>query len=84
MTKVISTTKESAQLDKLIRKANQEKTRFIVGEPGEVAGVLVGMQDYIRTFAPEPEVLKMTGEQSNEEGYEQAHDATDRPRDRRL
>src|ERR1700692_1915521 len=47
MTKVISTAKASAQLDQLIRKANREKTRFIVGKPGEVAGVLVGMQDYL-------------------------------------
>ena len=68
MTKVISTTKASEQLDQLIRKANREKTRFIVGKPGEVAGVLVGMQDYLRTFAPEPEVLKVIGEQSKKKG----------------
>jgi hypothetical protein len=68
MTKVISTTKASAQLDQLIRKANQDKTRFIVGKPGEAAGVLVGMQDYIRTFAPEPAVLKLIGEQSKKKG----------------
>src|ERR1700676_1735337 len=64
MTKVISTTKASAQLEQLIRKANQEKTHFIVGKPGEVAGVLVGMQAYIRTLAQEPKVLTVIGEQS--------------------
>jgi hypothetical protein len=64
MTRAISTAKASAQLDQLIRKANQEETRFIVGKPGEAAGVLVGMEDYIRTFAPEPGVLKVIGRQS--------------------
>ncbi|MBZ5678260.1 MAG: type II toxin-antitoxin system Phd/YefM family antitoxin [Acidobacteriia bacterium] len=68
MTKVISTTKASAQLDQLIRKANRQKTRFMVGKPGEAAGVLVGIEDYIRTFAPEPKVLKMIGEQSKKKG----------------
>jgi len=68
MTKVISTTKASAQLDQLIRRANRQKTRFIVGGPGEAAGVLVGMEDYIRTFAPEPQVLKVIGEQSKKKG----------------
>jgi hypothetical protein len=68
MTKVISTSRASAQLDRLIRKANLEQTRFIVGTRGEAAGVLVGIQDYIRTFAPEPEVLKLIGEQSRKKG----------------
>lgn len=68
MTKVISTTKASTQLNQLIRRANREKTRFILGNPGEAAAVLVGIQDYIRTFAPEPEVLKIIGQQSKEEG----------------
>lgn len=68
MTKVISTTKASAQLDQLIRRANRQRTRFIVGTPGESAGVLVGIEDYIRTFAPEPEILKVIGEQSKKKG----------------
>jgi len=68
MTKAISTSKASAQLGRLIRKANLEQTRFIVGTRGEAAGVLVGIQDYIRTFAPEPEVLKLIGEQSKKKG----------------
>jgi len=68
MTKLITTAKASARLDQLIRKANQEKTRFIVGKPGEAVGVLMGIEDYIRTFAPEPDVLKRIGEQSREQG----------------
>jgi hypothetical protein len=68
MTKAISTTRAAAQLDELIRKANRQKTRFIVGKPGEAAGVLVGIEDYIRTFAPEPKVLKVIGEQSKKKG----------------
>ena len=68
MTRVISTTKASAQLEQLIRRANRQKTRFIVGKPGETAAVLVGIEDYIRTFAPEPEVLKVIGEQSRKKG----------------
>jgi hypothetical protein len=68
MTKVISTTKASAQLDRLIRKANQEKTRYILSREGAAAGVLVGIQDYIRTFGPEPEVLRVIGERSTKRG----------------
>lgn len=68
MTKVISTAKASAQLDGLIRKANQKSARLIVGKLGEPAGVLVGIGDYIRTFAPEPDVLKVIGEQSKSKG----------------
>jgi hypothetical protein len=68
MTKVISTSKASAQLDQLIRKANRQKTRFILGKPGETAGVLVGIEDYIRTFATEPEVLRVIGGQSKKKG----------------
>jgi len=68
MTKVISTSKASAQLVQLIRKVNRQKTRFIVSKPGEAAGVLVGIEDYTRNFAPEPEVLKVIGEQSKKKG----------------
>jgi len=64
MTKVISATKASGKLDQLIRKANRQRVRFILEKPGEAAGVLVGIQDYLRLFAPEPEVLKLIGEES--------------------
>lgn len=68
MTKTVSVAKASAKLDQLIQRANRENTRFIVGKPGEVAGVLVGMEEYIRTFAPEPEILRIIGEQSKIKG----------------
>ena len=43
-------------------------TRFIVGRRGEPIVVIMGIQDFINTIAPEPEVLTLIGEASERNG----------------
>lgn len=64
MTKVVSALTARTQFGQIMRKANKESTRFIVDRRGEPLVVIMGIQDFIDTVAPEPEVLTLIGEAS--------------------
>ena len=68
MTKFITASMAATKLDRVMRKANEKNDRFIVQKPGQAPVVIVGIQDFIRTFGPEPKVLKTIGEQSKHKG----------------
>ena len=71
MTKVISALTARTQLGQIMRRANRERARFVVGKRGEPQIVIMGIRDYIKIIAPEPEILRLIGEQSKRKGTDQ-------------
>lgn len=68
MTRVISALTARTQFGQIMRRASKNNTRFIVDRRGEPLVVIMGIQDFIKTIAPEPEVLTLIGEASKRKG----------------
>ncbi len=68
MTKVVSALTARTQFGQIMRKANKDSTRFIVDRRGEPIVVIMGIQDFVNTIAPEPEVLTLIGQASKRKG----------------
>jgi prevent-host-death family protein len=68
MTKVVSALTARTQFGQILKLASKKSQRFIVDRRGEPLAVIMGIQDFIKTVAPEPEVLKAIGEASKRKG----------------
>lgn len=68
MTKVVTALTARTQLGQIMRRATKENARFIVGRRGAPQVVIIGIQDYIKMTAPEPEILTLIGEASKRKG----------------
>jgi prevent-host-death family protein len=61
-TNIISALVARTQFGQLMRQANQRNRRFIVDRRGTPQVVIMGIKDFLRTIAPEPEVLTIIGQ----------------------
>lgn len=68
MTNVISAVTARTQLGQILRRINQKNERFVVDRRGQPQAVIMGINDYIDTFAPTPEWLKAIGQEAREKG----------------
>lgn len=68
MTKIVSALFARTQFGEILRKVRTNNSRFIVGKRGEPQAVIMGIQDFINTIAPEPDVLALIGEASKKRG----------------
>lgn len=66
--KVVTALTARTQFGQLMRRANDENARFIVGRRGEPKVVIMSIADYIKIAAPEPKVLTLIGEASKRKG----------------
>ena len=57
MTNIVSALTARTQLGQIIKRATQKNERFLVGPRGEPSVVIMGIQDYMKTFAPAPDEL---------------------------
>lgn len=57
MPKVISALAARTQFGQIMRRAGQQQERFVVDKRGEPQVVIMGVKDFLKTIAPEPEVL---------------------------
>jgi len=57
MPKVISALAARTQFGQIMRRAGQKAERFVVDRRGEPQVVIMGVKDFLKTVAPEPEVL---------------------------
>jgi len=57
MPKVISALAARTQFGQIMRRARKRQERFVVDRRGEPQVVIMGIRDFLRTIAPEPEVL---------------------------
>lgn len=68
VTKVITALFARTQFGQILRKVKDNKARYIVGKRGEPQAVIMGIQDFINTIAPEPEFLTLLGKASQKRG----------------
>jgi len=58
MPKAITALTARTQFGQIMRRASgQKQERFLVEKRGEPAVIILGVEDFFRTLAPEPEVL---------------------------
>lgn len=55
----------------LLRRVESERRSLIIEKRGTPRAVLLSIQDYIRLAAPEPEVLRIIGEESRVNGTDE-------------
>jgi len=68
MGNVISALTARTQFGQVLEQVAENRRSFIIKKRGSPKAVLLGIQDYIKLAAPEPEVLKAIGEGSIRRG----------------
>ena len=65
---VVSALSARTNFGKLLRRVEDESRALVIEKRGTPKAVLIGIRDYIRLAAPEPEVLRVIGEESQRKG----------------
>jgi prevent-host-death family protein len=65
---VVSAIRARASLGKLLRRVEKEHHSLVIEKGGSPRAVLLTIKDYVRLAAPEPEVLKIIGDESKRQG----------------
>jgi prevent-host-death family protein len=65
---IISALRARANFGKLLSRVEKDRHSLIIEKRGTPRAVLLGLQDYVRLAAPEPEVLRVLGEESEARG----------------
>lgn len=68
MTIVVSALRARANFGKLLRRVEDERRSLVIEKRGTPKAVLLSIRDYVRLAAPEPEVLRVIGEESQRRG----------------
>jgi prevent-host-death family protein len=67
-TVVVSALSARTSFGALLRRVEDEHRSLVIEKRGVPKAVLIGIRDYVRLAAPEPEVLKAIGEESRRKG----------------
>jgi|SRR5262249_14301806 len=67
-TMVVSALRARANFGKLLRRVEDEGRSLVIEKRGRPRAVLLSIRDYVRLAAPEPEVLRIIGEESRRKG----------------
>jgi prevent-host-death family protein len=65
---VVSALHARANFGKLLRRIDDERTSLVIEKRGRPKAVLLSIRDYVRLAAPEPEVLRVIGQESERNG----------------
>jgi prevent-host-death family protein len=65
---VVSALSARAGFGKLLRRVEDERRSLVIEKRGTPKAVLLSIRDYVRLAAPEPEVLRILGEESRRKG----------------
>jgi prevent-host-death family protein len=65
---VVSALRARASFGKLLRRVEDERRSLVIGKRGTPKAVLLSIRDYVKLAAPEPEVLRVIGEESERKG----------------
>ncbi len=65
---VVSALHARSNLGKLLRRVEDERRSLVIEKRGTPKAVLLSIRDYVRLAAPEPEVLRLIGEESQRKG----------------
>ena len=65
---VVSALSARSNFGKLLRRVEDERRSLVIEKRGIPKAVLLSIRDYVRLAAPEPEVLRIIGEESRRKG----------------
>ena len=65
---VVSALRARANFGKLLRRVEDECRSLVIEKRGTPKAVLLSIRDYVKLAAPEPEVLRVIGEESERKG----------------
>jgi prevent-host-death family protein len=65
---VVSALRARANFGKLLDRVDSEGRSVIIEKRGTLRAVLLSLRDYVKLAAPEPEVLRIIGEESRRQG----------------
>jgi prevent-host-death family protein len=65
---VVSALTARTGFGKLLRRVEDEQRSLVIEKRGTPAAVLLSIRNYVRLAAPEPEVLRVIGEESKRKG----------------
>ena len=65
---VVSALRARTSFGKLLRRVDEECRSLVIEKRGTPKAVLLSIRDYVRLAAPEPEVLRVIGEESKRKG----------------
>src|SRR5689334_10156522 len=65
---VVSALRARSNFGKLLRRVQDERRSLVIEKRGTPKAVLLSIRDYVRLAAPEPEVLRVIGEESQRKG----------------
>jgi prevent-host-death family protein len=67
---VVSALRARTHFGELLRRVESEGRSLVIEKRGTPRAVLLGIRDYARLAAPEPEVLRIIGEESKSKGVD--------------
>jgi prevent-host-death family protein len=67
---VVSALHARSNFGKLLRRVEDERRSLIIEKCGMPKAVLLSIRDYVRMASPEPEVLRVIGEESQRKGID--------------
>jgi prevent-host-death family protein len=65
---VVSALRARANFGSLLRRVEDERRTFVIEKRGAPKAILLGIRDYVRLASPEPDVLRIIGEESQRKG----------------
>ena len=65
---VVSALSARTNFGKLLRRVEDERRSLVIQKRGTAKAVLLSIREYVRLAAPEPEVLRVIGEESRRKG----------------
>jgi prevent-host-death family protein len=65
---VVSALRARSHFGKLLRRVDEERRSLVIEKRGTPKAVLLSIRDYVKLAAPEPEVLRVIGEESERNG----------------
>jgi prevent-host-death family protein len=65
---VVSALRARTNFGKLLRRVEDERRSLVIEKQGTPKAVLLSIRDYMRLAAPEPEVLRVLGKESQKKG----------------
>jgi prevent-host-death family protein len=65
---VVSALKARANFGELLNRVDSERRSLVIERRGTPRAILLSIRDYVKLAAPEPEVLRVIGEESKRKG----------------
>jgi prevent-host-death family protein len=65
---VVSALRARANFGSLLRRVEDERRAFVIEKRGAPKAILLSIRDYVRLASPEPDVLRIIGEESQRKG----------------